>query len=90
MTTKLNISKKIRSSANLSLKDSSLLVNFFFSFLKKHIYSKDIKISGFGTFVVHESPKRIGRNPKTKESYIIKSRKKIKLKVSNKIRNSLN
>ncbi len=90
MTTKLKISKNIQSDLDLSLKDSSFLVDSFFSLLKKNAFDKDIKISGFGTFVVHESPKRIGRNPKTKESYIINKRKKIKFKVSNKLRNSLN
>ncbi|MBC8476354.1 MAG: HU family DNA-binding protein, partial [Gammaproteobacteria bacterium] len=36
------------------------------------------------------SPKRIGRNPKTKEEYEIRARKKLSFKASNKIKSLLN
>ena len=46
--------------------------------------------AGFGTFYSHKTPKRIGRNPKTKDSYIIQPRIKINFKPSNKVRGTLN
>jgi nucleoid DNA-binding protein len=39
---------------------------------------------------MHISPKRIGRNPKTKEEYIIEKRSKLALKVSQNIKDLLN
>ena len=39
---------------------------------------------------VHNSPKRLGRNPKTKESFIIPPRKKINFRASKKVKEDLN
>ena len=52
--------------------------------------SRKVKISNFGTFYEHTSPKRIGRNPKTKEEFIIKKRKKLAFKSSSFVKKSLN
>ena len=80
-----NISKKLR----LSQKDSLFFVNSFFQFVIDN-HKLDINLASFGTFSFEDTPKRIGRNPKTKESYIIEPVKKIKFNVSNKIREVLN
>ncbi len=52
--------------------------------------SKKIKISNFGTFFTHESPERIGRNPKTKQEFTIPKTRKLTFKPSSKVRNDLN
>ena len=36
------------------------------------------------------TPERIGRNPKTKEEFVIKARKKIFLRPSKEIKNAIN
>jgi hypothetical protein len=43
---------------------------------------ESVKISGFGTFVVHHKNERMGRNPKTLEEAVITSRKSLSFKAS--------
>ena len=45
----------------------------------------DLSISNFGSFKINKKNERIGRNPKTKEELLIKSRKVISFKKSNKL-----
>ena len=45
----------------------------------------DLSISNIGSFKIKEKNERIGRNPKTKEEHLIKSRKVISFKKSNKL-----
>ena len=48
------------------------------------IYS-DLSINNIGSFKIKKKNERVGRNPKTKEEYLIKSRKVISFKKSNKL-----
>lgn len=90
MTTKADIAKKISKDLNLSYETSSGIVNTFISIVKKKSKAGSVKISNFGTFTTHKSPERLGRNPKTKESYIIKPREKLIFRLSNKLKKFLN
>ena len=81
-----NLSKKLL----ISLNDSSRLMESFLEIIKKQSQIKNVKISGFGTFSFKNTPQRFGRNPKTKESYIITSRNRFNLKSSNKLKGELN
>ena len=80
-----NISNKLR----LSNKDSLSIVMGFINFCVKN-KDKNINIHNFGSFLPKHSPKRIGRNPKTKEEFIIKKRTKFSFKPSDKIKKVLN
>lgn len=89
-TTKASISKNISNELDISMDQSKKVLDCFLQTIIKHSKSRKIKISGFGSFYTHRTLKRLGRNPKTKESYIIKSRKKCAFKTSNKIKEILN
>ena len=52
--------------------------------------NKKVKISNFGTFSVRKKKKRIGRNPKTKESKIISDRNVILFKPSKQFKDYIN
>ena len=67
---KKDIVKNISSKALISLESSSLVLEAFLSFIKENRAHK-IKISKFGTYYLHNSPARIGRNPKTNKEYEI-------------------
>ena len=54
------------------------------------IKNKKIKISNFGTFSIRSKKKRIGRNPKTKESKIISERNVVLFKPSNQFKDFIN
>lgn len=86
---KKDIVKNISSKALLSSKSSSLVLEAFLRFIKQNKRNK-IKISKFGTYYLHKSPARIGRNPKTKEEFKIQVSEKLKFKASNKVKSILN
>ena len=46
------------------------------------IISSDLNISSLGSFKINQKNSRLGRNPKTKKEYIIKSRKVLSFKRS--------
>ena len=49
------------------------------------LISSDLNISSLGSFKINQKNSRVGRNPKTKEEHVIKSRKVISFKKSNKL-----
>lgn len=88
--TKLDISKKVSDALSISINDSSKILDYFILQIKTKGIKSKIKITGFGSFFIHKTPKRIGRNPKTRESYIINPSSKLIFKASNKIKEVLN
>ena len=86
---KKDIVKNISSRALFSSKTSSLVFEAFLNFIKQN-KSHRIKISKFGTYYLHKSPARIGRNPKTKEEFKIPPSEKLAFKTSNKVKSILN
>tara|TARA_B000000532_G_scaffold221567_1_gene196655 strand:+ start:1575 stop:1847 length:273 start_codon:yes stop_codon:yes gene_type:complete len=86
---KKDIVNNIFSEAFLSKSDAKNFLESFLGFIKNN-RSRNIKISNFGTFSNHKSPRRIGRNPKTKQEFIIPKREKLIFKASSVVRNILN
>ena len=86
---KKDIVKNISSKALITSKTSLLVLEAFISFIKQN-KRKRIKISKFGTYYLHKSPARIGRNPKTKEEFKIQASEKLAFKTSNKVKSILN
>ncbi len=87
---KKDIVKDINSKAQIPLLTSKKFLKFFLDIISKNSFKKPVKISNFGTFYYHKSPKRIGRNPMTKKEYPINERAKLSLKPSNNIKNLIN
>jgi len=50
---------------------------------------ENVKIAKFGTFSIREKQERIGRNPKTKEEFVISARKVVLFKPSSTIKKYL-
>jgi len=86
---KKDILKNISSETFLSYSKSEAILNSFLNVIKNNRVKK-IKISKFGSFYLHASPQRIGRNPKTKQEFVIKKRKKFVFKPSSYIKKLLN
>ena len=74
--TKRNIAKKISIELNRPITDSLEIVNSFVNLIKANSKNNKIKINKFGTFAYKKTPQRVGRNPKTKQEYKIKSFKR--------------
>lgn len=88
--TKKNIVQVIAKNTAISTKDSAILLDFFLILLKTKARSNVVKLSNFGTFSIKKTPKRVGRNPKTLDSYIINEQYKLNFKTSNKIKKIIN
>tara|TARA_B100000674_G_C37828922_1_gene909552 strand:+ start:930 stop:1202 length:273 start_codon:yes stop_codon:yes gene_type:complete len=86
---KKDIAKNISSEAQISYKNSYLLLESFISIIKNNS-NKNIKIPRFGVFYNHTTPSRIGRNPLTKDEYKIPSFKKLAFRASKEAKNIYN
>ena len=71
-----DISKNIVTKVHISSSISNELLESFLNLIKFHSIDKTVKISNFGKFYTKLSPRRIGRNPLTKEEFEIKERLK--------------
>ena len=88
--TKKNIIKNINKETAISIEDATILMESFLILVKKHAKTNKVKLSGFGTFRFKKTPKRIGRNPKTSDSYIIPDLNKLNFKPSNILKDKIN
>tara|TARA_X000000368_G_scaffold344252_1_gene283018 strand:+ start:54054 stop:54326 length:273 start_codon:yes stop_codon:yes gene_type:complete len=86
---KKDIVNNISSETFLHKSVSKSILEILLNIIKEN-KSKTIKISNFGTFYIHESPERFGRNPKTKQDFIIPRRKKLAFRPSSAVKNILN
>ena len=84
------IVKNISTKALISSTVSAKFLEHFLKIIKSNTKHTEVKISSFGTFYYHESPKRVGRNPKTKEEFLIPKINKLAFKSSNLIKSFLN
>lgn len=81
-----NLSNEIGFPINLSKKIIDDLIEIFISNLK----TGSLILKNVGTFKIINKKERIGRNPKTKEEFVISSRKSISFITSKKLLNFLN
>jgi len=87
---KNNLIKNITKKSIVPALEGSRILESFLLLIKTKALSKSVKLSGFGSFSFKKTPKRIGRNPKTYDSYIIPEHKKLNFKPSNKIKEQIN
>jgi nucleoid DNA-binding protein len=82
--------KNIAKSSLLSYGEASGILESFLLQIKSTAKLRPVKLSSFGSFSYKKTPKRLGRNPKTKVSYIIPVLNKLNFKPSTKIKEKLN
>ena len=87
---KKDICNNISSKALISKDKSKEILRNFLNLVTSKSKSRIVKISNFGTFYTKNTPQRFGRNPKTKEEFVISKRSKLFFKPSNKIRSIIN
>ena len=88
--TKKDLVNLIYMQIGFSKQVSESLIEEFFSLIVYNLRKeKTIKLSKFGTFSIRQKKSRIGRNPKTKEEFIISSRKSISFTPSKEITEKL-
>ena len=88
---KKDISKNINEKFGISVNNAQKIFEDFIDVLTSGLKTGSfVKIKDFGTFRILEKNKRIGRNPKTKENYIIRERKTVSFKPAKKIKEKIN
>lgn len=81
--TKAEIAQIIHERVGLSKKESAQIVEVVLDEIKNTLeQGEDVKLSGFGHFIVRDKHARRGRNPKTGEDITISSRKVVTFRAS--------
>ena len=87
---KTNIVKNITKKSEVSVGEALNILESFLLLIKNKSKLKSVKLSRFGSFSFKKTPKRLGRNPKTQDSYIIPEINKLNFKPSNKVKENIN
>ena len=88
--TKKDIAINISRKTGLSLNYSSVLVNDLINILVQEICKNNLILKNIGSFKIRKKKERVGRNPKTKEEYMISARNSLIFRASNRILEFLN
>jgi len=73
--TKADLTATISSGYNISRDEAHTLVENFFKIISTTLSSgEEVKLSGFGRFVLHNKPERMARNPKTGAPALVSAR----------------
>jgi integration host factor subunit alpha len=72
---------------SLEKKDARLAVEIFFdSLVDRLVNGKDVKLSGFGNFILRTKTARPGRNPRTGETVLVTARRVVTFKAGTKLK----
>ena len=75
---KAQLVEKVAEAAGLTKKDAALLLDVVVDAVTLGLKAdKEVKVSGFGAWVVKDRPARVGRNPQTKKTIKIAASKKV-------------
>ena len=89
--TKKDLVNRVYMQLGFSKYVSENLINDFLSMIIQNIKNeKKLKITKFGTFSIRQKKSRVGRNPKTKETKVISSRKVVLFKPSKEFKEFIN
>ena len=88
--TKIDIAKELSKKTGYSLELSKILINNLLIVLISSIKKNKLNLKNIGTFKLINKSERIGRNPITKENFVITSRKSISFISSKKLLSVVN
>jgi integration host factor subunit alpha len=74
--TKADLAKYLDEEIGLTNREAKEIVELFFQFVSDTlIKGQQVKLSGFGNFVLHDKKERPGRNPRTGEEVPVSARR---------------
>jgi integration host factor subunit alpha len=89
--TKADLVERIQATTGFTRKEAADILESVFSIMKDTLEAgENLKISGFGNFVVKQKNDRRGRNPQTGEAITIEARRVLTFKPSLLLRASIN
>lgn len=81
--TKAELSQALVEQLGLNKREAKEFVEAFFALLLDALVrTREIKLGGFGNFIVHHKPPRPGRNPRTGENVPIEARHVVRFRAS--------
>ena len=83
--TKIDIIKNLSKKTGFSILFSKKLVNDFLNIIIHQIKMNELNLKNIGSFKLVKKKERLGRNPKTKEEFIISARKTLRYVASKKL-----
>ncbi len=88
--TKDSLVEMVHNEVGLNKREAKELIECFFEEIKKSLEGgNDIKLSGFGNFILRNKSSRPGRNPKTGEEVTITQRRVVTFKSGLKLKSKL-
>lgn len=74
--TKADLAKHLDEEIGLTNREAKEIVELFFQYISDSLVNgKQVKISGFGNFTLHDKRERPGRNPRTGEEVPVSARR---------------
>ena len=87
---KAAIAETLYSELNISKQDGRVLVDEFFEIIRHSLeHGENVKLSGFGNFILRDKPQRPGRNPKTGEDIPVLARRVVTFKSGLKLKSTI-
>ena len=75
---------------NLDKQDAKTLVDGFFDGIRQQLFvGKNVKLSGFGNFILRDKSSRPGRNPKTGEEIPVSARRVVTFRAGMKLKETV-
>ena len=87
--TKIDIIKELSKKTGFSINFSKKLINDLIDILNVQIKIGQLNLKNLGSFKIINKNQRIGRNPKTKQEFVIRERKSVRFKPSHKLSQKL-
>lgn len=88
---KADIINSVYERVGFSRNEAEEAVEIIFNIIRETLEKGEkIKISRFGTFIIHSKNQRIGRNPKTGQEIMISHRKVLSFKASQTLKDRVN
>lgn len=87
---KAAIAETLYSELNIPKQEGRMLVDEFFEIIRHSLeHGENVKLSGFGNFILRDKPLRPGRNPKTGEDIPVLARRVVTFKPGLKLKNKI-
>ena len=91
MTTKADIVFRVQERVGFSRREATEIVEAVFDCIKMNVGSgKNMKLTGFGNFIVREKRSRKGRNPQTGDVLVIAKRRVLTFRPSQVLKKAIN
>tara|TARA_B100001250_G_scaffold163574_1_gene140674 strand:- start:1482 stop:1778 length:297 start_codon:yes stop_codon:yes gene_type:complete len=88
--TKKHVANYLNSVLGFTKLESKQLVELFVDEIKNSLTKgEEVKLSGFGNFIIHHKKARPGRNPKTGEDVVISARSVVSFKAGPKLKRKI-